>query len=178
MSKRLFSTMGLTWSLNPLGSAATTLTYMGIKIPSTGVAGTICDILEVMISGANVSSVVAGIFLVRSSTLSTGAPTALSNPNSDGPVFPAASPLTANSVIQTYITCATTQPTLSSAATDSKLNLGLNSFGGILRWNAAPTQQWQLAGLTAPGAESVLANVTAAGGASALVSAHIMYEPA
>jgi len=176
MAKRVFATMGVTFGLNALGSLTTASTYMGIRIPTGGQTAQLCDILEVLISGANSSSVIAGMFLVRSSTLSA-TPTALVNPNSDGLMLPSGSALAAASVIQSYIT-ATTQPTLSNAISDAKLNLGLNTFGGIIRWNAAPTQQWQMSGLAAPGAESVLSNITAASGAaSALAQAHIIYEP-
>jgi hypothetical protein len=177
MAKRIFATQSVIGGLNPLGSAATTATFMGIKVPTTGVAATYCDVLEVMISGTASASNIGGYYLVRSSTLSTGTPTALANPNSDGGANPSISPLTANSVIATYISLATTMPTLSSAATDAKLNLGLNAFGGIVRWNAAPTQQWQLSGVAAPGAESVLSNITGGGAqAGATANAHIIYE--
>jgi hypothetical protein len=176
MAKRLFATMGLTFTPNALGSLTTASTYMGIRIPSGGGALQLCDILEVLISGTLAASGVGAFFLVRSSTLSA-TPTALANPQSDGPAFPGTSALVAANVIQPYVT-ATTQPTLSNAITDAKLNLGLNAFGGILRWNAAPTQQWQLAGVSAPGAETVLANLTAGGGSAGLTAnAHIMYEP-
>ena len=177
MAKRIFATQNVLGALNPLGSPATTLTFMGIKIPSGSAAAALVDILEVMISGTTSASNIGGFFLVRSSTLSTGAPTALANPNSDGGENSAISALAAANVVVGYITLATTMPTLSSAGTDAKLNLGLNAFGGIVRWNAAPTQQWQLSGVAAPGAESVLANITGGGAqAGATANAHIIYE--
>jgi hypothetical protein len=177
MAKRVFATQNIIGGLNPLGSAATTLTFMAITIPSGSATAALCDVLEVLISGSASASNIGGYYLVRASTLATGAATALANPNSDGGMLPSISALAAASVIATSISFATTMPTLSSAGTDAKLNLGLNAFGGIIRWNAAPTQQWQLAGLTAPGAQSVLSNITgggAQGGATA--NAHIIYE--
>jgi hypothetical protein len=177
MAKRIFATQGVVGALNPLGSAATTLTFMSVKIPSGGAAAALVDILEVLISGMNTSSNLGGFFLVRSSTLSTGAGTALANPNSDGLLLPSGSPLAAANVITTAITFATTMPTLSSAGTDAKLNLGMNTFGGIIRWNAAPTQQWQLSGVAASGAESVLSNITGNGATACAANAHIIYEP-
>jgi ABC-type molybdenum transport system ATPase subunit/photorepair protein PhrA len=65
----------------------------------------------------------------------------------------------------------------SNAITDAKLNLGQNAFGGIIRWNAAPMQQWQLLGSTASGAETMLCNLVAGTGVSTTANAHIIYEP-
>jgi len=176
MAKRVFATMGVTFGLNALGSLTTASTYMGIRIPTGGQTAQLCDILEVLISGANSSSVIAGMFLVRSSTLSA-TPTALANPNSDGLMLPSGSALAAASVIQSYIT-ATTQPTLSNAISDAKLNLGLNTFGGIIRWNAAPTQQWTSVGNATNGGETVLfADSSAGQSGSGALNAHIIYEP-
>jgi hypothetical protein len=71
---------------------------------------------------------------------------------------------------------AATGPTPSNTVTDAKINLALNLFGGIVRWNASPTQQWTIVGNTAPGGESVLWNSSTAGGSSGLGDAHIIYE--
>lgn len=178
MSKRIFGTMALVWGQQALGSAAASGSFMSLTIPSGGAAAALCDVLEVLISGMAAASQQAGFFLVRASTLATGAGSALVNPNSDGLALPSGSALAAANVITPAIAFATTQPTLSAAITDAKLNLGLNTFGGIIRWNAAPTQQWQLSGVAAPGAQSCLANITAAGGSSTInADAHIMYEP-
>jgi hypothetical protein len=175
MAKRVFATQGAIGGLNPLGSAATTATYMSLLIPSTAATAALCDVLEVLISGTAAASAIGGFFLVRASTLATTTPSALVNPNSDGGMLPSITALA--QVIGASISFNTTQPTLSSAITDAKLNLGLNTFGGIIRWNAAPTQQWQLAGLTAPGAQSVLSNITGGGAQATTVNAHIIYEP-
>jgi hypothetical protein len=178
MAKRVFATQNVLGGLNPLGSAATTLTFMSLLIPSGSATAALVDVLEVLLSGTASASNIGGYFLVRASTLATGAPTALANPNSDGGELPSISALAAASVIGASISFATTMPTLSTAATDAKLNLGFNAFGGIIRWNAAPTQQWQLAGLAAPGAQSVLSNITGGGAqAGATANAHIIYEP-
>jgi hypothetical protein len=175
MAKRAFATQGAIGGLNPLGSAAATGTFMALTIPSTVSASALCDVLEVLISGTAAASAIGGFFLVRASTLATGAGSALVNPNSDGGMLPSISALATPFVAS--IAFATTQPTLSNAITDAKLNLGLNTFGGILRWNAAPTQQWQLSGIVAPGAQSVLSNITGGGAQATTVNAHILYEP-
>jgi hypothetical protein len=74
---------------------------------------------------------------------------------------------------------ATTNPQASAVITDAKLNLGLNLFGGIIRWNAAPTQQWTILGNTFGLGNSVLFNSTTSGGAAGggVANAHILYEP-
>src|SRR5215469_4965232 len=114
MAKRIFATQGVIGPLNPLGSAATTLTFMAITIPSGSATAALCDVLEVMISGTAAASAIGGFYLVRASTLATGAGTALANPNSDGGMLPSISALAAASVIVTSISFATTMPTLSS----------------------------------------------------------------
>ena len=175
MAKRIFATQGVIGPLNPLGSAATTATFMSLTVTSTLAAAALCDLLEVLISGTAAASAIGGFYVVRASTLATGAGSALANPNSDGGALPSITALA--TTFGAFISFATTQPTLSSATTDAKLNLGLNTFGGILRWNAAPTQQWQLAGVTAPGAQSVLSNITGGGAQATTANAHIIYEP-
>jgi len=176
MAKRVFSTQAVLGGLNTLGSAATLATFMDLRMNASQATAALLDILEVLLSGTASASNIGGYFLTRASTLSTGAGTALASPNSDGGELPSISAL--GNPVTAAIQFATTQPTISSATTDAKLNLGFNAFGGIIRWNAAPTQQWQMAGLTASGAESVLSNITGGGAqAGATANAHIIYEP-
>jgi hypothetical protein len=144
---------------------------MGLR---STLAGQLVDILEILISGMGSASTIAAMQYGRQST-NSATETALAAPNSDGGEFPGITALA--TVITTYIT-ATTQPIPSNAAGDAKLIMGLNTFGGILRWNAAPTQQFQHVGSTAPGAAGILMNNSATtGAANALANAHIIYEP-
>jgi hypothetical protein len=169
MAKRVFTSAGLTFGATAAGSAATTSQFMAVK----GASGTqITDVLEVLFSGKATASTVAAIELARASTLET-TPTTLAAPHSDGPMHFATAAL--GSPVVTFVAAAT-GPTPSNTVTDAKLNLGLNLFGGIIRWNASPTQQWTLVGNTAPGGESVLWNSSTAGGSSGLGDAHIIYE--
>jgi len=138
-----------------------------------GSATQLIDVLEVGINGMATASTVTALNLARVSTLESSA-TALAAPHSDAGMFPNITAL-ANTVVP--FVAATTQPTPSNTVTDAKINLALNAFGGIYRWNAAPTQQWQIIGNTAPGGESVLWNSSTGGGSTALVNAHIIYEP-
>jgi hypothetical protein len=173
MAKRLFTTQGLSFTASNAGSAiATSSNYMALK----GANGTqIIDVLEVMISGMASASTVAAMDLARASVLETGGASALAAPHSDGGMNPSITALAATVV--PFTAAVTTQPTPSNTVTDAKLNIGLNLFGGIVRWNAAPTQQWWVVGNTAPGGETVLWNNLLGIGATGNLNAHIMYEP-
>lgn len=172
MAKRIFTSAGLTYTASAAGSAAASSTYMALK---GGSSTQVIDILEVMISGKATASTVAAMELDRASTLESVA-SSLAAPHSDGPAHPATAALAAPPV-SFVATSAGAGPTPSNTATDARLNLALNLFGGIVRWNAAPTQQWTQSGNTAPGGESVLWNSSTAGGSSGLADAHIIYEP-
>ena len=132
------------------------------------------DILEILISGMATSSLTASFNLSRTATPVFATQAALVSPNSDGPLNPATAAL-ANPALP-FIS-ATTPPTTSTTVTDAKLNFALNAFGGILRWNAAPTQQWSNLGNTFPLGVSVLFNLSAGGASTATANAHILYEP-
>ena len=101
------------------------------------------DFLEFEISGLDTSSVVSAFQVVRSSGTIAATPTALSSPNSDGPMVPATAPL--SNLPQSFV-AATTKPQASLTITDGKINLGLKH----LRWhhplercsNAAMAVSW------------------------------------
>ncbi len=169
MAKRIFTSQGLTYTASAAGSVATTSGYMALK---GGAATQLIDVLEVLVSGKATASTVAAMNLARASTLET-TPTAIAAPHSDAGLFPNISAIT--NVVVPFVAAAT-QPTPSNTVTDAKLNLALNLFGGIVRWNAAPFQQWQIIGNTAPGGESVLWNSSTGGGSTGLADAHIIYE--
>ena len=170
MAKRVFSTGSLTFGASATNVAATSSQFMALK---GGASTQIVDFLEVLITGMAAASTVAGMMLAFSSTLGI-TPTALASPGQDGPMNASATAL--SSTVVAYFAAAT-GPVPTNSVTLPKLNLGLNLFGGILRWNAAPTQQWTQVGNSTNGGESVLWNSSTAGGASGLANAHIMYEP-
>jgi hypothetical protein len=170
MAKWLFTSANLTFTASAAGAAAGTGTFMALK---GGSATQMIDVLEIMISGKATASTVAAIELARASTLET-TPTALAAPHSNGPMHTSTAALAA---AQVPFVAAATGPTPSNTVTDAKLNLALNLFGGIVRWNAAPTQQWVIYSATAPLGESVLWNSSTAGGSSGLADAHWIYEP-
>jgi hypothetical protein len=176
MAKRSFMTLGTSFPANALGSAGITNGYMAMVGSSTTA---VADILEVLISGTASASTIGAFTLAPISTAAT-TPTALAAPNSDGPLQSNATPTAfANSYI-----AAATGPTISNSTSAGKINLGLNTFGGIIRWNAAPTQQYTLignavfaAGPPVTSGQAILFNATAGTGATTTANAHIIYEP-
>jgi hypothetical protein len=168
MAKRIVTNVASTWAPTATAAAATTFTAL-----KGGAAAQIVDILEVLISGMATSSVVGAFQTAYSSTLGGTPVTPPVAPGSDGPMLVNATAL--SSPVITY-NSATTGPTPASSNTLPKLNLGLNMFGGIIRWNAAPTQQWTQVGNATNGGETVLWNSSTAGGASGAANAHIIYE--
>lgn len=171
MAKRLFTTQGLTFTASAAGTIfGAGANYMAVK----GGAGTqLIDILECKVSGMASASTLGGFVVRRISTGETS-PAAIAAPNSDGGMFPGISALT--NVVVTFIS-ATTQPIPSNTPTDAALDLGLNAFGGIIRWNAAPTQEYKIYGATAPGGYACLFNSSTALGVNCAANAHIIYEP-
>jgi hypothetical protein len=131
------------------------------------------DILEILGIGISTASAVWGGVLARVSTISATA-TALAAPNSDGPHHPATAALAAPVVT---LVAATTMPTPSSAAADTKKNCGFNAFGGELRINFAPTQQFSVFGATTPFSEACIFNDSGRGGVSSSANVDIIYEP-
>jgi hypothetical protein len=170
MAKRLFTALGQTFTAQAVSANLTNATYMALKGGNTT---QYIDVLEVLVSGKAVASIVAAMELTRI-ILAENSSVGLLSPNSDGPMNPFTAALAAVPV--TFI-AASTGPYVSNVTTDAKLNLALNLFGGIIRWNAAPTQQWSQYGNAIDTGESVLFNSSTAGGSSGLADAHIMYEP-
>jgi len=173
MAKRTFYT-NLTWATQALGSAVAGTNSMNIQ----GISTTqIIDWDECLISGQDTASTIGQFMVVPMSTMGATF-TALAAPNSDGPMQSGATPVVQN----TYI-AATTEPVPSNAVTAPHINVGLNTFGGIIRWNAAPTQQFTTVGSavfaagppTTFGGAILLNGATT--GASAKAVAHIIYEP-
>jgi hypothetical protein len=168
MAKRVFLTPSTSYVPSAFNAAATQ--WMAIK---GGAATQIIDFLEFLVSGMASSSQQAEMTVAFSSTLGATV-TTLATPGSDGPMNVNATAL-ASPVIPYF--AATTGPFPSNSAALPKLNLGLNAFGGIIRWNAAPGQQWTSVGNATNGGETVLFNYSGTGVVASQLSAHIMYEP-
>src|SRR6266702_6447785 len=101
MAKRSF--FGQTWTPGTVadGSALANNTYMAMK---GGSSTQTTDVLEVEITGLAGASGPTPMTLARVSTLET-TPTALANPNSDGPLHPATATLSA--VLISFVAAAT-----------------------------------------------------------------------
>jgi hypothetical protein len=168
VAKRIFQASNWTPTATADTSALANATYMALK---GGSSTQLIDLLEVMVDGLAGSSAPTILQIARTSTIET-TPTALAAPNSDGPAHPSTAALAAPPV---SFVAAAAGPQRSALTTDARLNLNLNAFGGIIRWVAAPTQQWSLLGNVAGFGESVLSAFT--GGTPGALSAHIMYEP-
>ena len=170
MAKRIFSVTGFTFTATSDSVAQTNDGFMGVGGPHSSAQ---IDLLEVYWGGLATTSAVTLLQLVRTVTPGTTT-TALVLPASDGPEHPSTAPL----VSPTYVfTKCTANPVTSNSIADARLNLAGNTFGGIVRWNAAPTQQWTIMGSASPGGCTVLKAGNMASGANAVVSAHILYEP-
>lgn len=168
MAKRSFQTSNWTPTATADTTALTNGTYMGIK----GGSGTqLINMLEFYIAGMAGASTPTALTFARSSTIAT-TPTALAAPASDGPEHPSTAALAAPPVT---FTAAATGGQRSAVTTDAKLHLGLNAFGGIVRWNAAPGQEFSLLGNTADLGEAYLSSQNL--GTAGLINAHMLYEP-
>ncbi len=173
MAKRLFNSYNQTFTASAAGSAVTAATsnIMGI----TGATTTqVVDVLEVAISGLASASTIGAFQFVPVSTLGTGA-FSLAATATDGSMVVNATALA--SVVSTYTQSATTGATPSSSSTVPRLNVTINMFGGIFRWNAAPTQQIQMIGNAVNLGAWCLYNSSTGGGVTGSANAHIIYEP-
>ena len=81
----------------------------------------------------------------------------------------AANPLSLASTSDGYV-AATTGPTI--ASTQHLANLALNTFGGVIRWVAAPGEEIWATASTAPNGELVLDSISGIG----VVSTDIKFE--
>jgi hypothetical protein len=168
MSKRVFSVNAFTATAT--ADHATTLangTYMGV---SAGGAANRLAVSEIYMGGQSTSSNVNIMMFARHNTISV-TPTALSAPNSDGPMDGLTQAVTTPSL---GFVAAATPPTRSATVSNARLALTYNSFGGIVRWVAPPGGEWFITGVAVDVSESSLSGFT--GGAGGVMSAHIVYE--
>ena len=169
MAKRIFQVPTFT----PTATADTTNlannTHMSIGA-SGATAG--LNVIEIYMGGqASASSI--NIMMFARDVVLAGTATALSAPASDGPMDTRTAALAAVPITYNFVTTTPNQRT--SAITAARLNLSLNTFGGIVRWVAAPGEEWGITGITVNVSESSLSAFT--GGSAGLLGAHIVYEP-
>lgn len=170
MAKRVFQQA--TWTPTATADGGTNFlantTYMAIEAANASQG---LNVIEIYEGGQASASSINIMQFARSVTFGT-TPTALASPNGDGPMNTLTSPLA--TVPLTYV-AASTGPARSSVSTQARLNLTLNTFGGIVRWVAAPGEEWGIVGVTASISGSSLSAFT--GGSAGLLGAHIVYEP-
>lgn len=166
MAKRVFQVT--TWTPTAQADGVLTGSYQAL---TGGTSTQQLTVIEIYMGGQAGASSVNAMTFARSSTVGI-TPTALGVPNSDGPMHGASAPLA--SVPVAYVAAATA-PNRSPAVTIARLNLTFNSFGGIVRWVAAPGEEWTIVGNAVNVSESVLSaqNVGTAGA----MGSHIIYEP-
>ena len=111
------------------------------------------------------------MMLGRDSTLGATL-TALATPNGLGPLNPHTAALAAPPV---GFVASTTKPQRSNSITVGKINLSFNAFGGIVKWEAAPGQEWLNFGNAASLGETSLSAFT--GGTPGLMGATLLLEP-
>lgn len=167
MAKRIFGVPTISMVAAPDGLLVASQ-HMTI-IP--GSATQMIDVQEIYMGGQAASSAVSLMMFARSSTVGI-TPTALATPNSDGPMNGWTADLVATP--KCYITAAT-QPNRTPAATIARMNMTYNAFGGIVRWVAAPGEEWKLVGTAVNVSETSLSAFTAS--ATASMGINIIYEP-
>lgn len=166
MARRSFCLAG--WTPTAVLDAAnfTDNGYQGLMGGSTT---QLINIWEVMMEGMATASAPCPMLLARDSTVQA-TPTSLTTGQSDGPLHPSTAALSAPAVA---FTASTTKPQRS--ATSTKLSLGLNAFGGLVRYQAPLEGPFVILGNTASFGEASLSCYT--GGTPGLMASHIIYEP-
>lgn len=167
MGKRSFSVP--VWQ--PTATADTTAlannTFMAIGA-TNATSGLLVQ--EIEMGGQASSSTALMMMFARDSTLGATL-TALAAPNSDGPLHTLGQAGQTGSLTFNF---AGTSPQRSATTTSARLNLTFNAFGGIVRWQAAPFEEWGIVGVTASVSESSLSGFT--GSQAGNIGSHIIYE--
>jgi hypothetical protein len=129
------------------------------------------EIMEVQINGLASATAPQFMELARDSQVSSGTTTAGANGRGPVALHPSSAALTLPPVA--VGTAATNKPRRSN--TDSMLALGMNAWGGLVRWVAAEGEEVGVLGNTASLGEVSLSAFT--GGTPGLTSCHIIFEP-
>lgn len=169
MAKRNFHATNWTPSATADTTNLANGTFMALQ---GGTTTQLLNVLEVLINGQATSSAPTILQLAYDSTV-MATPTALAAPNGDGPMNPATAALAAPPV---SAVSAGTSPKRSAATSQGRLELGLNAFGGIMKWNPyTPDMVMSILGNSTTFGEMSLSAFT--GGTVGAISAHIIYEP-
>jgi len=166
MGKRSFGNTNWTPTATGDTTAMANTTYQAIKGASATARN---EVIEIYMAGM-VASTSSPTFMqfAYSSTVAT-TPTALAAPAYDGPLDPAA--VTGATV---SFTASAAGPQRSVVVTVPRLNVGINAWGGIVRWVAANREEFIVSGAAATGGEATLSAFT--GGTVGALNSHIIYE--
>ena len=166
MGKRSFGNTNWTPTATADTTALANATYQAIKGASATARN---EIIEIYMAGM-VASTSSPTFMqfAYSSTVAT-TPTALAAPAYDGVIDPSS----VTGVTVTF-TASAAGPQRSVVTTQPRLNLGINAWGGIVRWVAAHREECIIYGATATGGEATLSAYT--GGTPGAMNSHIIYE--
>ena len=168
MAKRSFQAATYTPTATGDASAFTATTYQALESGGPSYA---LNVIEIECGGQATTSAVNIMQFARMLVVGT-TPTALTSPNSDGPLNSFTQSLP--TVPLSYVAAAT-NPQRATDPARSKLNLSFNAFGGIIRWQAAPYEEWGILGNAVNVSGSILGAFT--GGNVGLMGSHIIYEP-
>ncbi len=146
----------------------TTMTANGACFLQGGGTAQRINVMEVYAAGQASASAVTPLVLARDSTVGVTSIT-LGTSGKNAPLDVHTVALAAPQVAGFS---ATTMP--QRAATLHLINLGLNAFGGIVRWLAAPGEEINLFGNAVNVGELSL---SAIGGSPGAIGTHIIYEP-
>ncbi len=170
MAKRSFQQVNWTPGATADATNLANGSFMALQGGSATQLLNVIEIYEAGMAGAS-----SPTFMEWSRASTNGANnSALAAPASDGPLSPATAALAAPPVSFTAV-AGGTGPQRSNATTDARLQLGLNAFGGIVRWVAAPGEEWGILGTATPLGESLLSAFT--GGTVGAINSHVIYEP-
>jgi hypothetical protein len=166
MARRAFHANNYVCNAQGDSAALTNAQYQAI----IGAALMAINIEEVYIAGMATASSLALVQLCRASTIAS-TPTTLASPNSDG--WMNAQTFDHTSMPASYVAAAT-GPQKSATVSSAKLELGLNAFGGIVRWVAFPGGAWGQIGNTGILSTSILAGFSGSGAGP--LNSHMIYE--
>lgn len=147
----------------------TASTYMEL----IGGTSTQLSFIEEVYMGGLATATAPMIMLLAHDSTVIGTPTALSTPNSNGPVHPSAGVLTSPAV---GAITGSTQAQRSNSVSLGKKNFSFNAFGGLVKANYANTQdRFGILGNTASLGAVSLSSFTGST-ASVAIGAHLLYE--
>ena len=139
MAKHSFQVPSYSPTATSDGTQYTVLTFQGIEAVN---ATAYAEVLEVYVGGQATASAVNLMVFARNGTTVTNASPLLYTTGVDGYLRSYGQ---GSNTVTTYV-AAGTPPNRTTAVTQARLALTMNAFGGIVRWVAAPGEEWGILG--------------------------------